>query len=652
MKNIKYILIITLFLLLNGVKGVAQSLQYDSTISDFVIKERVMLAPPKERYRIEKEHAIGDAVSTEQNAEGLMKSLSAPPPLPFNPCEVMNTSPFSGYTAMDPYDPTSNIGFEIENKDKGISNWLFFLGEHTRSSPPFEATFYDDRYYAGNMPPFASHIIWAKDLTEKVRVMNKNDHNDYVGDYPPLPPGLDPNNKHALRINRDIAFNENFEFVNYYNPSLAVMAVRKVRISKAKPYLTYKYAITIDPHPDHIGPPNHYDPFFRVKLYDENCVEICCEGLNIQTNSGDLIPGLKTNPNSPNGFFSKYKEWTTNTINFTPYFVSSGSTEEVFTISFTAAYCDGTTGESMGYALIDLEPTSGIIYTGNKCSNSTLTFNGPSGNSYLNTVGTPETVAWSVYKKVSGSYVSVNLGSTANTAPEFKYKFTDVGDYKVRLDITSGNTTMACSTSCNKYFEQEITIPNCNPIIVIIPPPVPLDTIPKKIVCNDCIQSFAPIPGEKYVLSAWVKQDNIPANGVIKYEEPSIGIKFSYASGSPAMLPLFQASGPIIDGWQKIEQEFTVPATATLISLTLNGSPTAGAGHDVYFDDIRVFPFRADMKSFVYDPTTQKLMSELDENNFATYYEYDEEGKLRRVKKETERGIMTIKEAGNNSSNR
>jgi hypothetical protein len=37
-------------------------------------------------------------------------------------------------------------------------------------------------------------------------------------------------------------------------------------------------------------------------------------------------------------------------------------------------------------------------------------------------------------------------------------------------------------------------------------------------------------------------------------------------------------------------------------------------------------------------------MGEMDENNFATFYEYDDEGILIRVKKETERGIMTIKE--------
>jgi hypothetical protein len=39
-----------------------------------------------------------------------------------------------------------------------------------------------------------------------------------------------------------------------------------------------------------------------------------------------------------------------------------------------------------------------------------------------------------------------------------------------------------------------------------------------------------------------------------------------------------------------------------------------------------------------------RLMAELDENNYSTFYEYDDDGTLIRVKKETERGIMTLKE--------
>ena len=61
---------------------------------------------------------------------------------------------------------------------------------------------------------------------------------------------------------------------------------------------------------------------------------------------------------------------------------------------------------------------------------------------------------------------------------------------------------------------------------------------------------------------------------------------------------------------------------------------------NAYFDDIRVSPFNSNLKSFVYDPETQRLMAELDENNYATFYHYDEEGNLFLVKKETVKGII------------
>ena len=37
-------------------------------------------------------------------------------------------------------------------------------------------------------------------------------------------------------------------------------------------------------------------------------------------------------------------------------------------------------------------------------------------------------------------------------------------------------------------------------------------------------------------------------------------------------------------------------------------------------------------------------MAILDENNFATFYEYDQQKQLKRVKKETQKGIATIQE--------
>ena len=59
---------------------------------------------------------------------------------------------------------------------------------------------------------------------------------------------------------------------------------------------------------------------------------------------------------------------------------------------------------------------------------------------------------------------------------------------------------------------------------------------------------------------------------------------------------------------------------------------------------IRIYPADAQFKSFVYDANTLRLVAELDENNFAAFFEYDDEGIHIRTKKETEKGIMTIRE--------
>lgn len=155
--------------------------------------------------------------------------------------------------------------------------------------------------------------------------------------------------------------------------------------------------------------------------------------------------------------------------------------------------------------------------------------------------------------------------------------------------------------------------------------------------------SFAPLPGEKYVLSAWVKDDTTsqPDNYTGKISIKNIG-------GATTENFPFSAKGPIIDGWQRIIGEFILQETTTSMEIQLI---SANNGANVsYFDDIRVFPYNGNLKSFVYDPVTQRLMAELDENNYATLYEYDKEGGLVRVKKETERGIYTIQETRSGNS--
>lgn len=169
-------------------------------------------------------------------------------------------------------------------------------------------------------------------------------------------------------------------------------------------------------------------------------------------------------------------------------------------------------------------------------------------------------------------------------------------------------------------------------------------------VCESCIGSFAPVPGESYLIGAWTKEPNAyNQDGVTTktdYDQPEIMIHFTDISGTP--LPSvgpFTPSGAIIDQWQRIEEEFVIPVGAATIEIELTT-----AGDDVLFDDIRMFPFDASMKTFVYDPVNMRLAAELDERHYATFYEYDEEGKLVRIKKETEKGVMTIQETKSNSS--
>jgi hypothetical protein len=163
--------------------------------------------------------------------------------------------------------------------------------------------------------------------------------------------------------------------------------------------------------------------------------------------------------------------------------------------------------------------------------------------------------------------------------------------------------------------------------------------------CTKCIESFTPIPGKKYVISAWVKEQN--SFDATTYNNGYLKVSFNGLTA--AADKIFKASGEIIDGWQKIEESFTIDGNVDGIKIEMNNGGATGV---VFFDDIRVFPFDANMISYVYDPVTLKLVAELDANNYATYYIYDDEGRLTKVKKETTNGVKTIKEGrANNVTN-
>lgn len=186
----------------------------------------------------------------------------------------------------------------------------------------------------------------------------------------------------------------------------------------------------------------------------------------------------------------------------------------------------------------------------------------------------------------------------------------------------------------NKRYILAITIPACSGTVNFgsFNP----DMICSELVdCENCIPKFQPV-NNKYVVSGWVKEENNP--NAVTYTNGQLKVS------SGATTVTFYGSGQIIDGWQRIEGTIQ---TDNVGNLKIELISTSG---NVYFDDIRVFPYDGSLMTYVYDPNTMRLVAELDERNYAKIYEYDEEGKLIRVKKETEKGIMTIQENRENTS--
>lgn len=147
---------------------------------------------------------------------------------------------------------------------------------------------------------------------------------------------------------------------------------------------------------------------------------------------------------------------------------------------------------------------------------------------------------------------------------------------------------------------------------------------------------FSPLVGKRILVSAWVKEDRPCSGTTYTGNRMNISVK----RGTAATVQIAYPKGPIIDGWQRYEQFIDLPADATalIVSMEATGAST------VYFDDLRIHPYNANMRSFVYNPSDLRMMAELDENNYATFYEYDDEGTLIRVKAETENGIKMISE--------
>lgn len=151
------------------------------------------------------------------------------------------------------------------------------------------------------------------------------------------------------------------------------------------------------------------------------------------------------------------------------------------------------------------------------------------------------------------------------------------------------------------------------------------------------LRGFNPVTGRKYVFSAWIKDGQ--ASG-----DPQISLEIKQLAGNISKTVDLKKLA-VVEGWKLVEGIIDLPGWNITAEMSEISAILRKTGENVLIDDIRIFPYDGQLKTFTYDERTMRVMAQMDENNYATFYEYDDEGLLSRVKKETERGIMTIKES-------
>jgi hypothetical protein len=164
-------------------------------------------------------------------------------------------------------------------------------------------------------------------------------------------------------------------------------------------------------------------------------------------------------------------------------------------------------------------------------------------------------------------------------------------------------------------------------------------SVPYELGPGDCRGVFAPCGNEtggwkRYVISYWIRLSNTVIGTphqltalTVKLNDQVIPVQEQYVS-------------PLIEGWQQVEYTFWLPEGAPGIFRVEWERKSPFSSVDFYLDDVRLHPFEANMKAYVFQPYSHRLGAELDKNNFATFYQYDAEGQLQERIKETENGLM------------
>ncbi|MFK7972143.1 MAG: hypothetical protein AB8F95_17370 [Bacteroidia bacterium] len=171
------------------------------------------------------------------------------------------------------------------------------------------------------------------------------------------------------------------------------------------------------------------------------------------------------------------------------------------------------------------------------------------------------------------------------------------------------------------------------------------DAVPYRLDECDCAGIFSPEKGT-YLLTYWRSSDFRDDMNIAFIPQLMDGMDAVVKLDGQAIQPDDVQESKIIEGWQRVAVTFSIPLSASRdieVSFENNAAGTSGNSSPLmYLDDVRIHPKDGAMKSYVYDHTTLRLLAEGDDNNYYTFYQYGPDGSLMGVKRETEKGIMTL----------
>lgn len=147
---------------------------------------------------------------------------------------------------------------------------------------------------------------------------------------------------------------------------------------------------------------------------------------------------------------------------------------------------------------------------------------------------------------------------------------------------------------------------------------------------------------KKYITSVWVSRAN---SNVVSYKTLNNNLIVPGIMSNGSFVPLSATEykiqySKVVEGWQKIDIEFSVNLDNAIIGFQFNPGSTS-----LYIDDFRFSPKVGGLVTSVYDPIKFWLRASLNVDNYATLFFYDEEGNLTLKKQETEKGIFSMMES-------